>query len=160
MSFHNYTKKRNRLETNLCSRKSIQAPGLWSCGCGGKRGVGENPHPARVPVLWAGGRGRTATRFARGPRWASGCVKPLTPHSGWWTRGSPRSLGLTEARDNRFSVSDIPNFAVCHRRAENKVWACRWLWPEAKGKKAGGESSSWFLLGGEVAWLKMQRPPA
>ena len=24
------------------------------------------------------------------PRWASGYVKPLTPHGGWWTRGSPR----------------------------------------------------------------------
>ena len=24
------------------------------------------------------------------PRWASGCVKPPTPHGGWWTRGSPR----------------------------------------------------------------------
>ena len=24
------------------------------------------------------------------PRWASGCVKPLTPHGRWWTRGSPR----------------------------------------------------------------------
>jgi hypothetical protein len=29
-------------------------------------------------------------RFPRGPRWASGCVKPLTPHGRWWTRGSPR----------------------------------------------------------------------
>jgi hypothetical protein len=27
---------------------------------------------------------------ALGPGWASGCVKPLTPHGGWWTRGSPR----------------------------------------------------------------------
>ena len=25
-----------------------------------------------------------------GPGWASGCVRPLTPHSGWWTKGSPR----------------------------------------------------------------------
>ena len=31
------------------------------------------------------------------------------------------SLGLTEARDNRFSVLDIPDAAGCHRRAENKV---------------------------------------
>ena len=26
--------------------------------------------------------------------WASGCGKPLTPHGGWWTRGSPRYLVL------------------------------------------------------------------
>ena len=37
--------------------------------------------------------------------------------------GSPRSLGLTEARDNRFSVSDIPDTAVWCGRAENKVGA-------------------------------------
>jgi hypothetical protein len=52
--------------------------------------VGENLRPARVPVLWAGGRWRTARRFPHGPGWASGCVKPLTPHRVWWTRGSPR----------------------------------------------------------------------
>jgi hypothetical protein len=40
---------------------------------------------------------------------------------GGWTGSSPRSLGHMEARDNRFSVSDIPDTAVCCRRAENKV---------------------------------------
>ena len=42
---------------------------------------------------------------------------------GDWTRGSPRSLGLMEARDNRFSVSDIPDAAGHRGRAENKVRA-------------------------------------
>jgi hypothetical protein len=27
--------------------------------------------------------------FLAAPGWASGCVKPLTPHGGGWTRGSP-----------------------------------------------------------------------
>jgi hypothetical protein len=31
--------------------------GLWVLG---KRGVGQNPSPARVPVLWVGRRGKTA----------------------------------------------------------------------------------------------------
>ena len=31
------------------------------------------------------------------------------------------SLGCKEARDNRFSLSDIPDTSVCHRRAE-KEW--------------------------------------
>ena len=37
----------------------------------GKRGVGENPHPSRVPVLWAGRVGMTAARFPHGQlgRW-------------------------------------------------------------------------------------------
>jgi hypothetical protein len=43
---------------------------------------------ARVLVLWVGGHEKTAGQFPRGPRWASGCVKPLTPHGGGWTRGS------------------------------------------------------------------------
>jgi hypothetical protein len=32
-----------------------------------------------------------------------------------------RYLGRTEAKDDRFSVLDIPDAAGCHRRAENKV---------------------------------------
>jgi hypothetical protein len=38
-------------------------------------------------VLWAGRCGRTARCFPLGPRWASGCVKPLTSHSGDQGRG-------------------------------------------------------------------------
>jgi hypothetical protein len=51
----------------------------------------------------------------------SGCGKPQTPARGEWTRGRPRSLGFTEARDNRFSVSGIPDTAGHCGRAENKV---------------------------------------
>ena len=38
----------------------------WGVGGHGyrrNRGVGENPSPARVPVLWVGGHGRTAHAF-------------------------------------------------------------------------------------------------
>jgi hypothetical protein len=37
---------------------------------------------------------------------------------GGWKESSLRSLGLMEARDDRFSVSDIPDVAVCHGRAK------------------------------------------
>ena len=37
--------------------------------------------------------------------------------------GSPRSLGLTEARDNRFSVSGIPDASGHRRRVEKKMEA-------------------------------------
>ena len=53
-------------------------------------GWGESPSLARVPVLWAGGRGRTARHFPLGPGWAS---KPLTSHGGGWTRGNPQDQG-------------------------------------------------------------------
>ena len=64
-----------------------------------------------------------------------------------WTRGSPRSLGLTEARDNRFSVSGIPDTAGHHGRAENQVEApgvaLSSLGPKGrKGRERGG--AGWF----------------
>jgi hypothetical protein len=43
------------------------------------------------------------------------------PAHGGWTRGSLRSLGLMEARDNRFLVLGIPDATGHHRRAENKM---------------------------------------
>ena len=108
MSFHNYTKKRNRLETNLCSRKSIQAPGLWSCGCGGKRGVGENPSPARVLVFWAGRCGRTVHTFHEAP---GGYLAVLShwPHTAGGGQGA--------APGTRFSISSIHRI---HRRSWEK----------------------------------------
>ena len=38
--------------------------------------MGENPHPARVPLLWVV---EDCSMLSSGPRWVSGCVKPLTP---------------------------------------------------------------------------------
>jgi hypothetical protein len=60
-----------------------------------------------------------------------------------WRGSSPRSLGLTEARDNRFSVCDIPGAAVCHRRAENKVEAPGGssVSPGAEGRRGHGEKA-------------------
>jgi hypothetical protein len=52
-------------------------------------------------------------------------------------RGSLRSLGLTEVRDNRFSVSDIPEAAVCRRQSKNKVGAL-WAVNGAVDKGRGG----------------------
>ena len=59
------------------------------------------------------------------------CMFSMWPLVGVWLceatdlvhGASRRFLGLTEARDNRFSVSDIPDAAVCLGRAENKVEA-------------------------------------
>ena len=59
-----------------------------------------------------------------------------------WTRGSPRSLGLTEARDNRFLVSGIPDTAGHLGRAENKMGAPGVDWsalgPRKERAGAGG----------------------
>jgi hypothetical protein len=59
-----------------------RAMGMWE-----ERSRRECPCLARVPVLWVGRCGRTARHFLCGPRWASGCVKPLTSHGrevgGW-----------------------------------------------------------------------------
>ena len=39
------------------------------------------------------------------PWWVSSCGEATDPSPQGWIRGSLRSVGLTEARDNRFSVS-------------------------------------------------------
>jgi hypothetical protein len=58
-------------------------------------------------------------------RWGGGAVSALTFRHhrplGSMGESAPGSLGLTEARENRFSVSDIPDGAGCRGRAENKV---------------------------------------
>ena len=60
----------------------------------------------------------------------------MDPARGGWTRGSPWSLGLTEARDNRFSVPGIPDSDGHSRRAENKMGTLGEAWP-ALGLKGG-----------------------
>ena len=54
--------------------------------------------------------------------------------TGRWTRGSLRSLGFTEARDNRFSILGIPDTAGHRGRAENKVGAS-WAAQSASGRR-------------------------
>jgi hypothetical protein len=86
-------------------------------------------------VLWVGGPGRTTA--------LGGCpavgVHGTQPVVGW-TRSSLRSLGLTEARDNRFSVSGIPDATGHYRRAENIMGASR-----AQGRRGQGERGCWVV---------------
>jgi hypothetical protein len=70
----------------------------WAVGVGEEWGGRESTFLARVPVLWVGRHRRTAGCFPSSPGWASGCVKPLTPHG----RG-----GQGAAPGTRFSVSGI-----------------------------------------------------
>ena len=79
------------------------------------------------------------------PGWVPGCRKPQTPAPGRWTRGSLRSLGLTEARDNRFSVSGIPDATGHCRRAENKVGAQEAAQSSLK-RRGQGEMGLWVIL--------------
>ena len=114
----------------------------------GIKGVGENLHPARVPLFWVGRRGRTATRFPRGPGWVSGCGKPLDHSSAKGGQGAV--LG------NRFSVLGIPDTTGHLRRAENKIGnpGVTWSSPGPKrgeGRERGG--TGWFPRGQEsLAW--------
>ena len=65
------------LPPQIFSKGPITA-GQWVWG---KEGVGKNPHPTRVLVLWARRSRRTATHFPRGPGWVSDCGKPRNPSS-------------------------------------------------------------------------------
>ena len=53
-------------------------------------GVWERGEWERTRVLPEFRMWEDCAHFPHGPRWASGCVKPLTPHGRWWTKGSPR----------------------------------------------------------------------
>ena len=127
--------------------------GTGHSGHGGIKGVGENPSPTRVPVLWAGRCRSTAGHMlSTQPQVGVWLWEAMDPARGGWTRGGPRSLGLTEARDNRFSVSvsSIPDTAGHRRRAENKVGALATTWSDPGPK--GGESrergdAGWFPHG-------------
>ena len=48
-------------------------------------------------------------------------------------------LGRLEARDVRFSLSDIPDATVCCRRAENRWGSSGGFWPQDDRKRIGGE---------------------
>jgi hypothetical protein len=106
-------------------------------GHGEIKGVGENPRPATVLVLWAGRHGRTVACF---PHVLGGCLAVGSYRPSPWgrTRGRHRCLGLMEARDNRFSVSGIPDTAGHCKKAENKM-----------GAPGGGSVSPPGLKGGE-----------
>ena len=91
-----------------------------------------------------------------GPGWVSGCMKPWTPVCRGWAESSLRSLGLTEARDNRFSLSYIPDVTGHHRRAENKVGAPRGILVSPRAEERRGQGERGVLGGfhaGESTWF-------
>ena len=82
--------------------------------------------------------------------------------TGGWTRGSLRTMGLGEARDNRFSISGIPDAAGHRRRAENKVGAL-WVDQPASGPKRGEGRGclvvpTWARVLGPVHGWSAERP--
>jgi hypothetical protein len=81
----------------------------------------------------------------------------MDPAHRGWTRGRSRSLGLMEARDNRFSVSGIPDTTGHRRRAENKMGplgAARSVNPGAKGRRGQGERGHWVV----PTWARVLGP--
>jgi hypothetical protein len=131
---------------------------MLGSGHGRIKGVGENPRPTRVAVLWAGNL-EDCSSLSTQPwvgAWLCEAMDPVL--RGWWTGSSPRSLGLMEARDNRFSVSDIP--ALCLRRAKNKVGApgATQSAPGSKrGEGRGRGGAGWFPPGRESLVLSLAR---
>jgi hypothetical protein len=67
-----------------------------------------------------------------------------TPAHGKCTRDSPRSLGLTEARDNRLLVLGIPD-AGHHRKADNRGPVGSSANLRAKMRREQGERGLWVV---------------
>lgn len=103
---------------------------LQGHGCGGKRGVGENPHPARVPVLWAGGHQRTAAHFPCGPGGCLGGCLSLGNHS-------PHSVGGGQGGSPRHQVPNLLWHPMLYTEEELRTdWGPQgWHW--ALGPKGG-----------------------
>lgn len=87
--------------------------------------------------------------------WLWEATEPHLP--GGWTKESPRSLGLMEAKDNRFLVLGIPDTAGHLGRAENKMGAlgAALSSPGLKGERAGGEDGLGGSHAGESLWFSL-----
>ena len=130
------------------AKPSFPAVGPWAWG---DKGSGRKPPPARVLVLWVGRRRRTAAHFARARGRCLAVGSHGTQPARGWTRGSLRSLGLTEARDNRLSVLGISDTARYRVRAQNKMGA-----PRAAGSSPGPKGGGGRGRGGAV-WFPRGR---
>jgi hypothetical protein len=95
------------MEINTWARKNLELFLQYVIGVCGAVDVWE----AGKGEFQCSGQADMEEHFPLGPRWASGCVKPLTPHGEGWTRVSPHT---------RFSVSGIP------------PWIQQWSWEQNK----------------------------
>lgn len=78
----------------------------------------------------------------------SGCGKPLNP--------ARQGVDKGQSRDNRFSVSGIPEVAGHRRRAENKVEVLKVAWSSLGPKVGEGREREGALGGshvGESPWF-------
>ena len=78
--------------------------GLWVCG---KEGSGREPTSHQSSGDLSGQTQEDCAGFPHGPRWMPGCVKPLTPHSRWWTRGSHRFQVLSLRHPTLDTVEEL-----------------------------------------------------
>jgi hypothetical protein len=118
----------------------------WTVDARAIKGVEENQCPTRVPVLWVGRLGRTATCFPCGSGWVSGCEKPLDPSSAGGGQGAVLPLWASR-RPEITSSQSRASHAGYRGRAENKLgprgWLCQSL--RAKGRKGQGENGHWVV---------------
>jgi hypothetical protein len=125
-----------RISMNGTVYLSSSTPGhMWGCGCVGKRGVGENPHPTRVPVIWVGRRRRTVQAFHMAP---DGCLAVLShwPHTAGGGQGA--------ATGSRFSASGTPRWTRWRSWEQNRGRGVA-LGLERKGREGRGKGGTgWF----------------
>ena len=111
--------------------------------------MGENPRILPEFRQGSGALGRDSEdccRLSTQPQVGVWLWEATNPSPQRVDRGSPKSLGLIETRDNRFSVWGIPEAAGCRGRAENKVGALGVAGHSPGQKRAEGREG--LLAGG------------
>jgi hypothetical protein len=115
----------------------LRCPESWVhlCGAAGVGGKREWEKTCVLPEFWCSGRadvGGLPHAFHVAPGGCLAVGSHGTQPTRGWTRGSLRPLGLTEAKDSKFSVSDVAGHG---RRAENKLGAPGTAWSSLGPKK-------------------------
>lgn len=98
----------------------------------GKEGSGREPVSRQSSGVLGGQMREDCACFLRCPRWASGCIKPLTPHGGWWTRGSLWHPTLDMVERLRTELGTLGQHSVPEMKGG-----------DGRGKGRGG-STGWF----------------
>ena len=125
-------------------------PYLSGRGCGGIKGVGENPSPATVQVLWAGGHGGLLQAVHMAPMgvWLWEATDPSPGGRGRVEQGAFRGLWVSwrpEITGSQSWASQMPLDTAEKLKTKWRSPGGVSVSPGAEGKQEQGERESWVV---------------